>query len=327
MRVKVFALVASLALGIISAAPAADAQPPTKIPRIGLLGSESPPAQYLEAFRLGLSELGYVEGRNIVIEYRWGQGRSDQLADLAAELVRLKVDLIVAVYTPAARAAKQATVTIPIVMASSGDPVAMGLVASLARPGGNITGLSALAPELMGERLELLKEAVPKVSRVAVLLAPENPTHPIYWRALQVAAPRLRVQLQSMEVPGPSEFEATFSKMTKERAGAVLVLLDALFLTHQRRIVELAARTRVPALYPVREFVEGGGLMAYGPNQPDLLRRAAAYVDKILKGAKPSELPIEQPTKFELIINLKTAKALGLTIPQSILVRADEVIK
>jgi putative ABC transport system substrate-binding protein len=283
---------------------------------------------YLDAFRQGLRELGWVEGQNIVIDYRFAEGRFDRLPDLAAELVRLKVDIIVAATTPAAAAAKKATETIPIVMISVGDPVGLGLIASLARPGGNATGLSySVGLETIGKGLELLKETVPKVRRVAILSNPANPFQPLAISEVNVAARSLGLQLQLLEARGPNDFDGAFAAMATERVGALLVVADSMFLLHRTRLADLAARSRLPAAYGTRENVEAGGLMSYGASVRDLYRRSAAYVDKILKGAKPGDLPVEQPTKFELVINLKAAKALGLTIPPSVLGRADEVIQ
>ena len=330
MRLRTLGLILTLALGILAAPLAADAQQAGKVFRIGYLapGSPSSATGSLEAFRQGLRELGYVEGRNIVIEYRWAEGRHERLPDLAADLVRLKVDVIVAVATTPPHAAKKATTTIPIVMTNHADPVGSGLVASLARPGGNITGMADTAGlEIFGKQLELLKEAVPGVSRVAVIWNPTNQAHPLWLGEVKVAARSLRVQLQILEARGPDEFESAFAAMTRERAGALFVLRDAMFLLHRTRIAELAAKSRLPAMYGLRPNVEAGGLMFYGASLPDLIRRAATYVDKILKGAKPGDLPVEQPTRFELVVNLKTAKALGLTIPQSVLFRADKVIE
>ena len=266
------------------------------------------------AFRQGLGKRGWVEGQNIVIEYRWAEGRVERFPSLAAELVSLKPDLIVAVTGPAARAAKQLTSTIPIVMVYVSDPLGYGLVASLARPGGNITGLMfVVGPEIVGKQLELLKEALPKVSRAAVLLNPDTSNSPILLRETQAAARALAVKLQLLEVRSPNELEGAFAAMTRERAGALLVLPQPFTFAHARRIVDLAAKSRLPAVHPFRESVEAGGFIAYAANAPDMFRRAAVYVGKILKGAKPVDLPVEQPTKFELVINLKTAKALGLT--------------
>ena len=327
---RAWAIVA-LVLGIFAAPFAADAQQPGKVFRIGILGTVPPTtpevSRIWEALLQGLRDLGYVEGQNIVIERRYSEGRNERLPDLAADLVRLKVDVIVAAGTPPPYAAKRATTTIPIVMTNASDPVGSGLVASLARPGGNITGLSLLSPELAGKQLELLKETVPKVSRVAVLWNPANPVHTLILRQAEVAARSLRLQLQILEARGPNEFDSAFSAMTKERAGALLVLADPMFFGHRTRLADLAAKSRLPSVFLLREHADAGGLMAYGPSTRDNFRRAATYVDKILKGAKPGDLPIEQPTKFELVINLKTAKALGLTIPRSVLGRADEVIR
>jgi putative ABC transport system substrate-binding protein len=317
--------------GIVVAPLAAEAQQAGKVSRIGWLALNLAPNPYLrEAFRQGLRDLGYVEGRNLVIEYRDAEGRPERLPALAAELVALKVDVILAGGTPQALAAKQATKTIPIVFTTVVDAVTDGLVTSLARPGGNVTGLSSLAPELVGKRLELLTQAVPGVSRVAVLWQPGaygGRTAKDMLKGAEVAARALGVRLQFVEARGPEDFERAFSDMTRARAGALTVLGGVMFNTERRRLVDLAAKNRLPAVYPWREAVDAGGLMAYGPNLADLLRRAATYVDKILKGAKAADLPVEQPTKFELVINLKTAKALGLTIPQSVLGRADEVIQ
>ena len=318
---------------VILVAPlAAEAQRPTKVYRIGILGNAPPTtpavARLYEAFAEGLRERGYMEGENLVIERRWAEGRFDRLPDLAAELVRLKVEVIVAGPTPPAVAAKNATGTIPIVMWGVGDPVGQGLVASLARPGGNVTGLSfSVGWETFGKGLELLKETVPKVRRVAVLSNPANASHALAIENVKVAARSLGVQLQLLEARGPEEFEGAFAAMAKERVAALLVPTDPVFFLHRARLAELAAKNRLPSVHSLREYVEAGGLMSYGPSLLDLLRRAATFVDKILKGAKPADLPVEQPTKFELVINLKTAKALGLTIPQSLLLRTDQVIE
>ena len=310
---------------------AADAQQAGKVRRIGFLGGRTPSdmSPFLDTFRQGLRELGWVEGQNIVIDYRYAEGTFARLPDLAAELVRLKVDIIVAQPLPAAVAAKNATETIPIVMISGGaDPVGLGLIATLARPGGNVTGSSYSAgQELTGKQLQLLKETVPKVRRVAILSNPANPGHSPAIRDVNVSARMLGVQLQLLEARGPNEFDGAFAAMAKERVGALLVLSDGIFSLHRTRLADLAAKSRLPAAYGNRENVEAGGLMSYGPSLRDFYRQAARYVDKILKGAKPAELPVEQPTKFELVINLKTAKALGLTIPQPLLQRADEVLQ
>jgi putative ABC transport system substrate-binding protein len=318
--------------GGVAVAPfAAEAQQATKIARIGYLRTNLAANPHLpEAFRQGLRDLGYVEGRNVVIEYRDAEGKFERLPALAAELVALKVDVIVAGGTPHALAAKQATRTLPIVFIGAGDPVTSGLVTSLARPGGNVTGLSMLTPELVGKRLELLKQAVPRVSRVAVLWQPGDygeRTEKDILKEAEVTARALGVRLQVVEARGPQDFDRAFSDMTRARAGALIVLGSSMFFTERRRLVDLAAKNRLPAVYSARDSVDAGGLMAYGPNLADMFRRAATYVDKILKGAKPGDLPVEQPTKFELVINLKTAKALGLSIPESLLKRADEVIR
>jgi putative ABC transport system substrate-binding protein len=317
--------------GLLIAPLVVEAQQAAKVPRIGFLALNLAASPHLsESFRHGLRDLGYVEGHNVVIEYRDAEGKLERLPALAAELVALKVDVIVAGGTPQALAAKQATRTLPIVFTAAGDPVTDGLVASLARPGGNVTGLSALTPELVGKCLEQLKQTVPGISRVAVLWQPgafSERTEKDMLKGAEVAARALGVRLQVVEARGLADFDRAFSDMTRARAGALTVLPSSMFFNERRRLVDLAATNRLPAVYPRREFVDAGGLMAYGPNAADVFRRAATYVDKILKGAKPGDLPIEQPTKFELVINLKTAKALGLTIPPSPLGRADEIIQ
>jgi putative ABC transport system substrate-binding protein len=321
-----------IAGGFVAAPLAAEAQQAAKVARIGFLRSNLAANPHLqEAFLQGLRDLGYVEGRNVVIEYRDAEGKLERLPALAAELVALKVDVIVTGGgTPTALAAKQATRTLPIVFASAPDPVTDGLVTSLARPGGNVTGLSNLSPELVGKRLEQLKQAVPGVSRVAVLWQPGvmgERTEKDMPKAVEVAARALGVRPQFVEARGPADVDRAFSDMTRARAGALTVSGSAMFFNERRRLVDLAAKNRLPTVFPLKEYFDAGGLMAYGPNLPDLFRRAATYVDKILKGAKPGDLPVEQPTKFELVINLKTAKALGLTIPQSLLGRADQIIQ
>jgi len=308
----------------------AGAQQAKKIPRIGFLASvsASSDADRIEAFRQGLRELGYVEGQNVTIEYRWADGKFEQLPDLAAELVRLRVDVIVAVVTQASLAAKKATGTIPIVMVGVSDPVGSGLVASLARPGTNITGTSSMTAEIVGKLLELLKETVPKISRVAALWNPANSVfQALQLRETEAAARALGVQLRILEARGPDEIDRAFAAMVKERTKALLILGDPVFTSHRKRIADLAAKYRVPAVSGTREYVEAGGLMAYGPSFPDMHRRAATYVDKILKGTKPADLPVEQPKKFEFIINLKAAKQIRLTIPPNVLARADTVIR
>jgi len=325
------AFLRTLSAGLLAAPLAAEAQQAGRVPRIGFLSLTSPSDRppLLDAFRQGLRELGWVEGQNIVIDYRYAEGRVDRLPDLAAELVRLKVDLIIAsAGTQVVTAAKNATETIPIVMIAVRDPVGIGLIASLARPGGNVTGVSGYAGlEIVAKQLELLKETVPKIRRVAILSNPSNAYHQLAIREVNVAARSLGVQLQLLEARGPNEFDGAFAAMAKERVGALLVLSDAIFSSHRTRLADLAARSRLPAAYGVRESVEAGGLMSYGPSFLDFYRRSAAYVDKILKGAKPADLAVEQPTKFELVINLKTAKALGLTLPPSLLQRADQIIE
>jgi len=332
------AFIGTLTSGLLAVPLAAEAEPAGKVHRIGFLSPSSPSdperltspfgERGLAAFRQGLHDLGYVEGQNISIEPRWAEGRFERLPDLAAEVVRLKVDVIVSVVTQASLAAKNATRTIPIVMVAAGDPLGSGLVANLARPGGNVTGPSSMYADLAGKQLELLMKTAPKVSRVAVLWNPANAV----WQAQMLretehAARALGLQRQLLEARGPDELEEAFVAMTREHASALLVQVDVIFALHARRIADLAAKHRVPAMYGAREHVEAGGLMSYAPNVLDLFRRAATYVDKILKGAQPGDLPVEQPTKFELVINRKTAKALGLTIPQSLLQRADQVIE
>jgi len=318
-------------LGILCVSLAAEAQPSTKVYRIGWLHpglSRPEPHPSLEAFRQGLHEFGYVEGQNLVIEYRYAEGRDDRLTDLAAELVRLQVDVIVAGGAAAVRAAQHATRTLPIVMAGTADPVAQGFVASLARPGGNTTGLSLLSAELPGKRLELLKETVPQSLRIAVLANPANTTHESYIRNLTGAARALGLQLHVVELRSPDELDATFAAMTRAGADALIVLAEPVLMDSLRgRVADLAATSRLPSMYDWRMYVDAGGFMSYGPSLPDIYRHAATYVDKILKGAKPADLPVEQPTKFEFVINLKAAKALGLTIPPTILFQADEVIQ
>jgi putative ABC transport system substrate-binding protein len=316
-----------LALGVLVAPAAAPAQAPAKTPRIGVLRAGAPPDHLLEAFREGLRDLGYVEGRNIVLEYRWAEGQLDRLPELAAELVRLKVDLIAPWSTPAALASRNATTTIPIVFGGVGDPVRIGLVASLAHPGGNATGVSLLAEELSGKRLELLRETVPRATRVAMLWNSTNPSMVSRAQSAQTAAGVLGVTLQSLGVYDLVTFDNAFATITRTRPDVLLTLIDPFTNQHRKRIVDFAATQRLPAIYEAREFVDAGGLMSYGPSLAALHRRAATYVDKILKGAKPADLPVEQPTRFEMVINLKAARALGLAIPQSVLMRADQVIQ
>jgi putative ABC transport system substrate-binding protein len=289
--------------------------------------SPSDSALWDQAFRLGLRDLGWVEGKNISIEYRYAEGRSVRLPDLAADLVRLKVDIIVASATTAALAAQKATRAIPIVVAAGGDPVASGLGESLARPGGNVTGLSTMAQELGGKRLELLKEIVPKLSRVAVLWNPQSTASQLGWKEIQLPARQLGIQLHSLEVRSPNDFDKAFEDATRARAGALFLTGEPVINTNLKRIADVAAKSRLPSISHRSEFADAGGLLTYGPDRADMHRRAATYVDKILKGAKPADLPVEQPTRFELVVNMKTAKALGITIPQSVLFRADRVIE
>jgi len=318
-------------LGLLAMPRGVEAQQAAKVARIGFLSGCLACGPHLpEAFRQGLRDLGYVEGQNLVIEYRDAEGKLERLPALAAELVALKIDVILAAGEPHALAAKQATGTLPIVFVFAPDPVTSGLVTSLARPGGNVTGLSALTPELVGKRLELLMQVVPGVSRVAVLWQPGaygGRTEKDVLKGAELAARALGVRLQFVEARGPADIDRAFSEMTRAHAGALTVLSTPMFIIERRRLVDLAAKNRLPALYPTRDSVDAGGLASYGPSHADSFRRAATYVDKILKGAKPGDLPVEQPTKFELLINLKTAKALGLAIPPSLLQRADQVIE
>ena len=324
---KIIALF-TVATFIVASVRLAQAQP-TKIPRIGYLATVSLSAipARIKAFRQGLRDLGYVEGKNISIEYRFAEGKPDHLPGLAAELVRLKVDIIVTAGPPATRAAKEATNTIPIVMTNEADPVGTGFIASLARPGGNITGLSTLAPELSGKRLEILKEVVPKASRVAVLGTSTAPGYAQVLKEIELAAGAFKVQLQYLDVLDPKDIETAFRAAKKKGADAILTLNSPILQSHRAQIAELAVKNRLPAIYYHSLYVEAGGLMSYGVNQTDLDRRAATFVDKILKGRKPADLPVEQPMKFEFIINLKAAKQIGLTIPPNVLVRANKVIQ
>jgi putative ABC transport system substrate-binding protein len=314
---------------LLAVAVIAEAQQPAKIPRVGFLtaSSLSVISARLDSFRQGLRDLGYAEGKNIVIEDRYAEEKIDRLPELAAELVRLKVDIIVTAGPQSTRAAKQATVTIPIVMAFDFDPVGNGFVASLARPGGNITGLSTLAPQISGKQLELLKEIVPRLNRVATLGNSTDPGNAQVVGETERAAVALGVQHLYLDARTAEDIESAFRAATKGRADAVLALSSFLFIAQRRQLVDLAVKTRFPAIYDRREFVEAGGLMTYGVSQTDLFRRAATYVDKILKGAKPGDLPVEQPKKFEFIVNLKAAKQIGLTIPPNVLARADKIIK
>ena len=320
-------------LGSATAASAAwplavGAQTPSKIPRVGYIAGSNPAAteHTFGAFRQRLTELGYVEGQSIALEVRWAEGRSERIPELVTELVDLKMDVLVAAVSSAALAAKKATRTIPIVMVAA-DPVGLGLVASLARPGGNLTGLSFFNEAIIAKRLEFLKEFVPGLVRVAVLRNPIVAVHATFWQETEVAARTLGVALQPLDVRGPEDFEAAFAAATRGNAQALIAFDDALTVAHRPRIVALAASSRLPAMYGLREFPDDGGLMSYGASFADLFRRAATYVDKVLKGAKPADLPVEQPTKFELVINRKTANALGLTVPPTLLAQADDVIE
>jgi len=317
--------IGTLAGGLLASPFTTFAQQPTTLPRIGVLGSEDAPPW--EGFRRGLRDLGYIDGRNITMEWRWSEGRTDRLPALAIELVQLKVDIIVASGTQAVRSAKQATSAIPIVMAVSAYPDRIGLVESLARPGGNVTGLSNLGPELMGKSFQLLKEIAPKVSRVAVLWNPANPVEALGFKEILAAALGAGVEIQSIEVRTPDEYAAAFATVTASRADALFAFGNPVNFKNRQLIADFALKSRLPSVYQERLFVESGGLLSYAPSFIDLFRRAATYVDKILKGAKPADLPVEQPTKFELVINVKTAKALGITIPQSLLLRAPEMIQ
>jgi putative ABC transport system substrate-binding protein len=302
-------------------------QQPAKIRRLGVLQPGAPPEPLMEAVRDGLRDLGYVEGRNIAFEIRWAEGKADRLDGLAAELVAAKVDLITALSTPAVIAARRATSTIPIVFTGVGDPIGTGVVPSLAHPGGNTTGLSTMATELSAKRLEILREIVPSMSPLAMLWNDSNPSMVLRARESQEAGTKLGVTIRSLGVHDLVDFEAAFAAMRAGRFTALLTLADPFTRAHRERIVNLAVELRLPAIYDVREFVESGGLISYGPNLLAIHRRSAIYIDKIFKGAKPGDLPVEQPTVFELVVNMKTAKALGITIPQSILVRADRVIE
>ena len=321
------------ALGVLLFAlcVSAEAQQARKVATVGLLTlvsvSNSTISPRVEAFRQGLRDLGYVEGKNIVIEYRSADEKLDRLPELAAELVQLKVDVIVSGGDMVTRVVKEATSTIPIVMLYDNDPIGSGLISSLARPGGNITGLSSLSAEISGKRLEILKETVPRLSRLAVLGTSTTPVNAAALRDTELAARVLGVKLQYLDVLVPKDIETAFQAASKTHADAVLTLSSVVFTSHRKQLIDLAAKSRLPAMYTAKEFVEAGGLMTYGASIPDLFRRAATYVDKILKGAKPADLPVEQPMKFEFIINLKAAKQIGLTIPPNVLARADKVIR
>ena len=320
-----------LALGTVLCAlsSSADAQQPKQLPRVGYLasGSRSSELSHIEAFNGGLRERGYTEGQNIIIEYRFAEGKLDRLPALAADLVRSKVDVIVTGGGPTTRAAKDATKSIPTVLVNISDPVALGFVASLAKPGGNMTGLASIQTDLGGKRVELLKEILPQLSRLAVLANRDVPGYGVQMKEVEVAAQTIGLQLQVEDIRGPNDLEKAFSAITKGRAGALLGLTNPTFNILRSRIAELAVKSRLPSMYGDRAFVDSGGLISYGPDVLDSFRRAAVYVDKILRGAKPAELPVEQPRKFEFMINLKTAKQIGLTIPSTVLVRADRAIR
>ena len=327
MWYSAFGSIVTLLLSLLVVPLAAVAQPPGKVYRIGYLGTNPPPAHQWDALLDGLRERGYSEGRNLLFERRFSEGHAERFPEFAAEMVRLGVDCIIAITTPAALAAKHATPTIPIVIPTAIDPVGTGLVASLARPGGNLTGLSVLAPELNGKRLELLKEVVPGMNRVAVFWNAANPANASAWQETQAAALALGLRLHSQDVQGTQDFEGTLAFTALAHPDALFVLDDALIGMHRRQIAEFATQRHLPSMFASREPVVAGGLMSYGPSLPDLFRRAATYVDKILTGTKPADLPVEQPMKFELVINLKAAKTLGITMPPSLLLLADEVIQ
>jgi putative tryptophan/tyrosine transport system substrate-binding protein len=328
--VKVTVSVTGFALcALLFAFGLSEAQPSGKIPRIGFLGNSTPALEenLVGPFREGLRDLGYVEGRNILIEYRWAEGKYERFPTLIAELIALDVDVIVTAGTPASLAVKKATTTIPLVMIAVGEPVATGLVTSLARPGGNITGLTSISPEIEGKRLELLREVVPKISHVAVLWNAGSPVQVIQEKETREAAQVLGMKILSLGVRSREEIEEAFATIVRERAAALLVLADRLFLHHRAAIMDFATKQRLPGVHAYVELVEAGGLMSYGPSYPGMHRRAAYFVERILKGAKPADLPVERPAKFELVVNLKAAKRIGVTIPPNVLARADKVIK
>lgn len=329
MRLFALALVSTLAVSVFLAPLAAETQPAGRVYRIGFLagGSPGPSAPNVEQFLQGLRELGYTEGQNLAIEYRWAEGKLDRLPELAADLVRLKVDLIVAPVSNSAQAAYQATRTIPIVMIGVGDPIALGLAASLSRPGGNVTGNASYGPELVGKNLELLKDIVPGIKRVAVFWTPANPAHVRSLKDLEEPARLLAIQVLPFKIVSADDFEEAFRTAAAERAAAAWFFGEPMFMLHRARLATLALNARLPTMFLARQHVDAGGLVSHGPVFAHLYRRAAIYVDKILKGTKPGDLPVEQPTTFELVINLKTARTLGLTIPPSVLLRADEVIQ
>jgi len=327
MRRKFFGLALSTLLLALSLP--AEAQQTAKVPRIGFLGNSTAAleANLVGPFRDGLRDLGYVEGQNIVIEYRWAEGKYERFPALIAELIASKVDVIVAAGTPATQAYQKARTSIPLVMVAVGDPVGTGIVASLNRPGGNITGLTSISPELEGKRIELLREVIPKLSHIAVLWNPKNAFHAIENKEVETAAAALRMKVLYLAVEAKEQIGKAFAQILKERPGALLVLADRVFLHNRALIMDFATKHHLPGVYAYVELVEAGGLMSYGPNYGDMHRRAATYVDKILKGTKPTDLPVERPMKFELIVNLKAAKQIGVMIPQSVLFRADKVIR
>lgn len=329
MKLRAIGLVVTFALVLLAAPPRADAQAPAKARRIGFLGNTTPvlEANLVGPFREGLRDLGYVEGQNILIEYRWAEGKYDRFPALIAELIALKVEVIVTAGTPATLAVEKATTSVPLVMIAVGDPVGTGIIPSLSRPGGNITGLTSISPELDGKRLELLREVIPNLSHIAVLWNAASPLQVVGERQTQAAAQVLRMKVLSLGVRTQEEIEDALATIVRERPGALLVLADRLFLQHRARIMAFATKHRLPGVHAYRELVEAGGLMSFGPSYAGMHKRAAYFVDRILKGTKPADLPVEQPTRFELVINLRTAKALGLTIPPSVLIRADEVIQ
>lgn len=329
MPINMIRILLVVVLSFVWVALTAHAQGADRLPRIGFLGNSTATleANLIGPFRDGLRDLGYVEGQNILIEYQWAEGKYERFPALIAELIALKVDVIVTAGTPASLAVKKAATSVPLVMIAVGDPVGTGLVASLARPGGNATGVTSISPELEGKRLELLREVFPGVARIAVLWNPVSPFQVVAEKEVQAAAGVLRIPVLSLGVRAAEELDNAFAAILREQANALLVLADRLFLHNRERIMEFAAKNRLPGVHAYREMVEAGGLMSYGPSYADLHRRAATYVDKILKGARPSDLPVERPTKFELVVNLKAAKALGIDIPQSVLLRADEVIE
>jgi putative ABC transport system substrate-binding protein len=329
MIARAFIIVVAFTISVPIAPSASQAQHGGHVPRVGYLGTSSASleSELVKAFREGLRDRGYVEGQNIVIEYRWAEGDYQRLPDLVADLVKLKVDLILTSGTPGALAAKRATQTIPIVMAVTGAAVATGLVSSLARPGGNLTGLTTMVPDLEGKRLEILREVLPKLMTLVVLVNPSNPLTAIQWEQAKTSAKTLGIQLQPIELQRPEDFKDAFARVARQRPDAITMIADRFLLAHRTQIVDFVAKTRLPAMYPYRDFVVAGGLMSYAPSYEDLFRRSATYVDNILRGAKPSDLPIEQPTKFEFLVNLKTAKILGVSIPPSLLLRADHVFE